>query len=433
MVGVREDSPCREAVLAGDRLLKLNGMRPRDILDCLRWGDEAEVKMELLRDGDVVSLKVRKEEGVPLGLIFDEPVFDGVMTCRNRCGFCFVDQIPPGLRPSLYVKDDDYRLSFYYGNFITLNNLSREDVRRIERLRLSPLYVSLHSTDPALRSYMMGGEGRKGLEVLRRFLDRGLEIHLQIVCCSGINDGEALRRTFQQVLAYYPAASLGVVPVGVTRLADPRSPFLQPHDRRSASRVLEMVEEFQKRALEVLGRRLFFASDEFYLLAEREFPPAADYEGYPQLENGVGMCRKFLEEFEECSRGRGPRATRGRGIITGVAGEAVIRRIFPESEKGPQVVTAENEIFGGSVTVTSLLGGRDIISALRERAPSCRELLIPDTLLKEGRFLDDSTLQEVEEGSGYRLLPVPVNGAALLSELGGGASSEYFDPYGKDE
>lgn len=417
VVEVREESPCREAVRKGDRLLKMNGMKPRDVLDCLRWGDEAEVRMELLRDGEVVSVAVRKEEGMPLGLVFDEPVFDGVMTCRNRCRFCFVDQMPPGLRSSLYMKDDDYRLSFYYGNFITLNNLSREEVKRIEELRLSPLYVSLHTTDPALRSYMMGGEGRKGLEILRRFLMRGLEIHLQVVCCPGINDGDALRQTFQQVLARYPAASLGVVPVGVTRLADPRSPFLQPHDRESASRVLEIVEDFQGRALEMFGRRLFHASDEFYLLAEREFPPADDYEGYPQLENGVGMSRKFLEEIRECG-GRGESSpVRGRGILTGIAGEAVIRRVFPASDTGPEVVAAVNGIFGESVTVTSLLGGRDVLRALHERAPSCRELLIPETLLREGRFLDDITVQEVERRAGYRLLPIPVNGAALLSGL----------------
>lgn len=416
VVEVREGSPCRGIVEVGDLLLALSGRRPRDIIDCLEWGDASRVRLELRRGGRDISCEVRKEEGVPLGLVFDEPVFDGVMTCRNRCRFCFIDQMPPGLRPSLYLKDDDYRLSFYYGNFVTLNNLGRDDLRRVERLRLCPLYVSLHATDARLRSYLMGGNARRGLEALERLLSAGLEMHLQVVACPGINDGEALRLTCEEVLMRFPAASLGVVPVGLTRRAEEAAPGLLPFDAGMAAGLLETVREMQRKSLEMHGRRIVHAADEFYLLAGEDFPEASAYEGYPQLENGVGLARKFLDEAHGGAEEAGEAA--GHGLITGQAGETVIRNILARlSGREVEVVTAQNLLFGGSVNVTSLLGGEDILSALRECRPSCGTLLIPESLLREGRFLDDMALEEVEEKSGYRLLPIPVNGRSLLEAL----------------
>lgn len=415
---MREGSPCRGMVEEGDLLLALSGQRPRDIIDCLEWGDASRVRLELRRRGRDVSCEVRKEEGVPLGLVFDEPVFDGVMTCRNRCRFCFIDQMPPGLRPSLYLKDDDYRLSFYYGNFVTLNNLGRDDLRRVERLRLCPLYVSLHATDVRLRSHLMGGNARRGLEALERLVRAGLEIHLQVVACPGINDGEALRRTCEEVLTRFPVASLGVVPVGLTRRAALATPGLLPFDAGKAARLLETVREIQGKSLEMHGRRIVHAADEFYLLAGEDFPEASAYEGYPQLENGVGMARKFLDEGYGNAEEAGE-AT-GHGLITGKAGETVIRKLLARvSGREVEVVAAQNLLFGGTVTVTSLLGGEDILSALRECRPSCGSLLIPESLLREGRFLDDLALGEVEEKSGYRLLPTAVNGKSLREALTG--------------
>ena len=435
VVQIREGSPCGGMVQEGDLLLEIDGRRPRDILDVMRWGDGSSLRFRLQRGERVLVAEVRKEEGRPLGLVFDEPVFDGVIGCRNRCLFCFVDQMPPGLRPSLYLKDDDYRLSFWYGNFITLNNLDAAEVRRILSLRLSPLYVSLHATDPGLRSRLMGKGAERGLRVLRMLLDAGLEVHLQVVCCPGLNDGLALRCTFEDVLRAYRAASLGVVPVGLTRLAAERAPGLRPHHAGTASAVLELVEEYQGKALGLLGRRLFHASDEFYLLAEREFPPAEDYEGFPQLENGVGMARKFLEEAAALAPAAGyPRGSasreregegsgaaigvKGVGILTGEAGEKVVRKALSGAGvEGVETVTAKNGLFGGTVTVTSLLGGGDILRTLRDRAPSSRDLLIPETLLREGRFLDDLTLEDIFRQTGYRLRPVRVEGAALLAAL----------------
>lgn len=437
IVEVREESPCREAVREGDLLLEVNGRRPRDVLDIMRWGDASAVRLRLQRGDRVLKAWVRKQEGLPLGLVFDEPVFDGVITCRNRCLFCFVDQMPPGLRPSLYVKDDDYRLSFWYGNFITLNNLGSAEVKRILSLRLSPLYVSVHSTDPELRSRLMGRGAERGLRVLRMLLDAGLEVHLQVVCCPGWNDGRALRRTFDDVLRIYRAASLGVVPVGLTRLAGEKAPGIRPHDAGTASSVLELVEEFQGEALGMLGRRLFHASDEFYLLAGRDFPPAEDYEGFPQLENGVGLVRKFLEEafayVRRCDSSR-PSAPldsklerkaaaeekKGLGILTGEAGRHVLRKVLSEAGiEGVELVVSQNDLFGGTVTVTSLLGGGDVMRTLRDAAPSSRDLLIPGTLLREGRFLDDLSLEDISSRTGYRLHPIPVRGDSLLHALKG--------------
>jgi len=389
-----------------------------DILDYLEAGEGRSVSLRLLRGGRKITRRVRKEAGIPLGLVFDQPVFDGVRTCRNDCIFCFVDQMPPGLRETLYVKDDDYRLSFYYGNFITLNNLSTADLERIRRLRLSPLYVSLHATDPTLRSKLMGGNAAKGLAALRMLLDEGIEIHLQVVLCPGINDGEALRRTFREVLDDYRAASLGVVPVGLTSRAAALPGEISPYDDVSARRVLEVVEEYQESALEQCGSRLFYAADEFYLIAEEVFPGEEQYEGYPQLENGVGMARKFIAEAVAESGDIATTDRPPRGVATGEAGERVLREVMEEAGiSGAEVVVARNRLLGGMVTVTALLGGADIIAALEEQRPESRELLIPDSMLREGLFIDDLTLADIERETGYRLIPIEVNGARFLRAL----------------
>jgi putative radical SAM enzyme (TIGR03279 family) len=373
-----------------------------------------------MRDGAEIVHKIRKGPGIPLGLVFDELVFDGMRTCGNRCIFCFVDQMPQGLRPTLYVKYDDYRLSFYYGNFITLNNLSREDLQRIRRLRLSPLYVSLHSTDPALRGRLMGGDAERGLSALRALIDDGLEVHLQVVVCPGYNDGDELRRTLRDVLDSYAAASLGVVPLGLTSQAHRLPRKLAPHDRDSALGVLEVVAEYQAIAMTKYGRRLCFAADEFYLLAGREFPSQEEYEDFPQLENGVGMARKFVEEAREEA---GTPRTGGkplRGIVTGVAGADVVRVALQAAGlRGVEIVTVASDLFGASVTVSALLGGADIVRALREERPASRELLFPDSMLTGEVFLDDLTPADVERDTGYRLIAVRVEGASLIHALSG--------------
>ncbi|NPV58335.1 MAG: DUF512 domain-containing protein [Actinobacteria bacterium] len=418
---VREGSPCWEAVKEGDLLLEIAGRRPLDVLDVMEMGAEGRVKLRLRREGRELTRVIRKPPGQPLYLVFDEAVFDGTRRCANRCVFCFVDQMPPGLRETLYVKDDDYRLSFLHGNFITLNNLSREDVERIMGMRLSPLYVSLHSTSPETRSKLMGGQAEKGLEVLRELLEAGLEIHLQVVVCPGLNDGEELRRTFQEVLEKYKGtASLAAVPVGLTRFAENLPEKVSPHDPDSAACVVELVEEFQSLALESYGSRIFHAADELYLLAGSPFPSEEDYEGYPQLENGVGLARKLMEEMGRAVVELGPTVP-ARGIVTGRLGEIVLRQGLSEAGcTGAETIAVVNRLLGETVTVSGLLAGRDIAEALRETRPASRELLVPESALPEGRFIDDLTPREVEEATGYRLVPCPVEGGELLRLLGGG-------------
>ncbi|MDD3717102.1 MAG: DUF512 domain-containing protein [Actinomycetota bacterium] len=420
VVKVRQGSPCAGKAQPGDLLLEINGKVPMDIIDYMQASEESSVSLRLAREGKRMTRKIRKDAGVPLGLVFDDPVFDGVRTCRNHCIFCFVDQLPRGLRPSLYVKDDDYRLSFYYGNFITLNNISRDDLDRIRRLRISPLYVSLHSTDIVLRRRMMGGEAGRGLSVLKSLLQEGLEIHLQVVVCPGINDGGELRRTFRDVLETYTAASLGVVPVGLTLPSHAMRHSLTPHDSASARNVIETVVEYQALAMERNGRRTFFAADEFYCLAGREFPPAEEYDDYPQLENGVGMARKFLDEVREAAASATPLAATRRGIVTGQAGAEVIGAALGAAGiEGVEVITARNRLFGPGVTVTALLGGGDIAASLMDEAPTSLELLIPATMLREGRFLDDVTTSRIERDTGYRLIATDVEGHALVRALRG--------------
>ncbi len=416
---VREGSPCEGAVEEGDLLLEIGGRHPLDVLDVLYLGAEGRVRLRLRRGGRELTRVIRKPPEQPLSLLFDRAVFDGVRRCANRCVFCFVDQMPPGLRASLYLKDDDYRLSFLHGNFITLNNLSRGDVERIRKIRISPLYVSLHATRPSLRAELMGAGAERGLAVLRELMEAGLEVHLQVVVCPGINDGDELERTFRDVLEDYDnASSLAAVPVGLTRFAHRLPRPLRAHDSHSAAAVLDLVEEFQALALERTGRRLFFAADEFYLLAGREFPPEEEYEDYPQLENGVGMARKFLEEAARAAREGGSHAPR-RGVLTGTLGAAVLERALKEAETGAELVRVRNLLLGETVTVSGLLAGRDVISALREAPPSCGELLLPETALREGRFLDDLTPLEVEGATGFRIVPCPVDGGEFLGQLAG--------------
>ncbi len=417
---VREGSPCRGAVKEGDLLLDIGGRRPLDVLDVMDMGEQSRVRLRLRRGRREIARVIRKPCGYPLSIVFDEAVFDGVRRCSNRCVFCFVDQMPPGLRASLYLKDDDYRLSFLYGNFITLNNLTPQDEERIIRMRISPLYVSLHTTDPALRCEIMGGKAEKGLRLLRGLLQAGLEIHLQVVVCPGLNDGAELRRTFRQVMEEYgTAASLAVVPVGLTRFSERLPRALRPHDPATAAAVLDAVGEFQGKALENLGSRLFYAADEFYLLAGRELPGEEEYEGYPQLENGVGMVRKLVREISREAR-KSVQCEPVRGVLTGTLAEAVLRQALESAGcPGVELVPVRNRLMGETVTVSGLMAGKDVISALLEARPSPKELLLPENALRDGRFIDDLTPREVEEATGYRIVPCPVDGGALLGMLCG--------------
>ncbi len=420
---VSEDSPLQGVVRPGDLLLEINGVRPRDIIDYLWLQEEERIDLLLEREGRNYRIQLKKRGGRPLGLTFRHPLFDAILTCKNRCIFCFVDQLPSGLRPSLYLKDDDYRLSFLDGNFVTLAGLPKKELRRIVNLRLSPLYYSLHSTDPDHRDYMMGtAHSRGSLRKLRYLLKKGIEIHLQVVLCPGINDGRRLERIFHDVLDNYPAASLGVVPVGLTRYRGNLRETINPVEEKLAQEVLEQVDRFQKISLKKKGRRLFFAADEFYLMLGEDLPRGEEYEDYPQLENGIGLSRKFIDDFRTSLRARGvPEMGRGITILTGVLGGKVLRLAMAGTGLAEaswlQIRPLGNILLGESITVSGLLSGIDIIKGL-EADPIAGEIaLVPATQLREGRFLDSMELEEVSKRIGKTIIPVPADGSSLVEVL----------------
>src|SRR6516165_6488461 len=298
VVAVAPGSPADVAGLSpGDEILSLNGETVRDVIQYQLQTDEALVELELRRGGLERHVEVEKRAGEPLGLELASAVFDRVRTCDNHCPFCFIYQLPQGMRRSLYLKDDDYRLSFLYGNFTTLTRFTELDAERILTERLGPLFVSIHTTDPELRAGMLRNpKGATSLRWLRVLLDGGIEVHGQIVVCPGVNDDAALEDTLAGILDRFPSlASVGAVPLGVSRYSN--EPEMRPHTVQEAQRVLDTVEEWQGLFRRAVGHRMVFAADEYYLPAGREPPPARHYEGFPQHENGIGMARAFSESF----------------------------------------------------------------------------------------------------------------------------------------
>src|SRR5205807_2821307 len=292
VVAVAPGSPAASTgIQPGDEVLALNGEAVRDVIRYQLQADEPVVELEVRRGGLEQLAVVEKPAGAPLGLELDSPVFDRVQTCDNHCPFCFIHQLPKGMRRSLYVKDDDYRLSFLYGNFTTLTRFTEADLERVVEERLSPLFVSIHATDPEVRADMLRNRrGATSLRWLRALLDHGIEVHGQVVCCPGTNDGEVLHDTLAGVLDEYPELStVAVVPLGVSRHTS--EPGLRVHTRQEAADVVDTVEEWQEVFRAGLGRRVVFAADEYYLLCGRPFPEAEAYEGFPQHENGIGIAR----------------------------------------------------------------------------------------------------------------------------------------------
>jgi putative radical SAM enzyme (TIGR03279 family) len=298
VVSVAPGSPAERAgIVVGDEIAAVGGQVPRDVIQYQLLVDEADLALELNRGGLELEVEVAKAEGEPLGLEVHSALFDQVRTCDNHCEFCFIYQLPPGLRSSLYLKDDDYRLSFLYGNFTTLTRFTESDLERVVTERLSPLNVSIHATDPEVRADLLHNRrGATSLRWLRALLDHGIEVHGQIVVCPGVNDGAVLDDTLAGVLDLYPElASLCVVPLGVSRYSN--GPRMRPHTRAEAAAVVAAVDDWQELYRVTLGHRLVFAADEYYLLAEMPFPPAEAYEGFAMHEDGIGMARTFELEF----------------------------------------------------------------------------------------------------------------------------------------
>jgi len=411
--GIEKGSIAEEIGLEkGDYLSKINGKVVRDLLDYQYLSAEEELELEISKaNGETWSIEIEKDESEDLGLEFLTPVFDGTRSCRNKCVFCFVEQMPPKLRATLYCKDDDYRLSFLHGNYITLTNLREEDWEKILQYRLTPLYISVHTTNPQLRVKMMNNPAAgKIKEQLTKLAQAGIQMNLQIVLCPGLNDQQVLDETISDLAKLYPhLLSIAVVPVGLTKYREGLYP-LEPLNKEKSRQIIHQVKTWQKKFKKELGTRLVFLSDEFYLTADLELPKREDYEDFLQLENGVGLSRIFLDDFHQEERSLPKSLPRKKRvtIISGVLAANFLSKIIEKLNKVKNLqVTLEvikNSFFGHSVTVTGLLTGTDILANLKQRQLG-EEILLPRIVFKEGEeiFLDGMKLQDLEQA-----LQVPV-------------------------
>ena len=389
-------------IAGGDYVIAINGAEPADILDWqLAESDEELILTIQHQDGELVEYEIEKDYDETLGIIFASPTLDRLRICQNRCLFCFVDQMPPQLRQTLYIKDDDYRLSFLTGSYITLTNVREEDLERIIRLHLSPLYVSVHATDPELRRRLMNHR-RAGelLSVMQRLVAAGIQFHTQVVLCPGLNDGEALEQTIADLFALYPAVqTLAVVPVGLTGYREGLY-SLQLTDQEHARQVLIQIEAWQRRCLKEQQTRFVFAADEFYTLAGRMPPAAEAYEGFRQLENGVGMVRLFLDDWERHEKNlpvkltKPTTATIATGVSAAVYLAPVVERLNQIENLQLTLLTVENHFFGGGVTVAGLLTSHDLNRVLPQVKGT---LYLPAVMLNASRelFLDGRTAAEL--------------------------------------
>jgi putative radical SAM enzyme (TIGR03279 family) len=435
---VAPDSPAaRAGLLVGDVIELIEGVAPLDVIEYQQLVDRADPALVVRREGAPLARRivVAKPAGEPLGIRVDSAVFDRIRTCDNHCEFCFIYQLPKGLRRSLYLKDDDYRLSFLYGNFTTLTRFTELDAERVIEERLSPLYVSIHATDPSLRAAMLRNpRGATSLRWLDVLLEAGIEVHGQVVVCPGVNDGEHLARTLGDTLDRFAAlSSVGVVPLGTSDHSN--EPTMRPHTADEAGRVLDLVERFGDLSLAALGERRIYASDEFYLVAGRAMPTAEYYEGFGQLENGIGMAAALEAEFSgtdvhEADLGGGGffhsvdgappwgyRATRADldrpgtaapVILTGEYGAQVLTDLLDRHSAPPiEVLGVENTFFGGNTAVAGLLCGADLSAAMMARGAA--RYVLPDVCLSEGRFLDGTTPAELP----FSVEVVETSGVAL--------------------
>jgi len=400
---VRPDSVAAELGLrAGDVLLSINGHPLRDVIDYRFYAAEEELELVVKRDRRRIVYRVERDYDQELGIEFTEPTFDGLRLCNNRCEFCFFKGLPQGMRRSLYIRDDDYRYSFLFGNFITLTNLTEDDWDRLAEQRLSPLYVSVHATDLALRRRILGNPAAPDVvEQLKRLGSLGIQVHAQIVLIPGLNDGPHLARTVAELAALYPTVqSIAVVPLGLTKYHPCLFRLYEPGE---AGPILAQVSAWQREYRRQHGLNLVYASDEWYLLAGLEVPPAEEYDDFPQLENGVGLTRVFLdEEFRVSSFGFRV------GKITLVCGTLIApvleRRAAELSGVAVEVVPVENHFFGPAVTVSGLLTGRDVIEALQGRDLGDVVFLPRAMFDASGELtLDNMSLAAIEDALGVRV------------------------------
>lgn len=439
VVAVTTGSPAAHVgVQAGDEIVRINGEVPRDIIEWQMAADEADVELDVQRGGLDLAFSIEKRAGEPLGVDVSSAVFDRVRTCDNHCEFCFIYQLPKGMRRSLYLKDDDYRLSFLYGNFTTLTRFTEADLERVITERLSPLHVSIHATDPDVRSHMLKNpRGAMSLRWLRALLDHDIVVRGQIVVCPGVNDGGVLADTMAGILDRFPELdSVAVVPLGISKFNGESA--MRLHTVAEAQAVVDLVDDWQDVFQATLGKRMVYAADEYYLMAERPFPPSERYDGFPMHEDGIGMARTFEAEFggrsnEATGVRRGffaavdappnpaaytglrpstpcstessggvsaislrPRRNAPIGVLTGELGALVLGPLIDSLGRDDiRVIAVRNDFFGGNTGVTGLLTGEDVTRTLAAE-PQGHRYLLPDVCLSdEGRFLDGLTVGDL--------------------------------------
>ena len=413
----------RYGIKVGEKLLTINGHEIIDVLDYRFYGYDAESVVTLSSpEGKVREVRIRKEEGQDLGLNFDTYLMDEMRPCSNHCIFCFVDQMPPGMRQSLYFKDDDARLSFLLGNYITLTNISPREAQRIMELHISPINVSVHATDPQLHCTMLGNkDARQSLEYMRQFAEAGIVMNGQIVVCPGWNDGDQLRRTMSDIMDM-GFAGCSVVPVGLTKYRKGLAK-LNPVDKETARDIIAIAEEYGQKCLEKFGTRLFFCADELFLKAELPLPEEDYYEGYRQLENGVGMLRSLESDFMAALDSEElPESPTPFTIATGTAAAPHLTMLLERAQerfpglKG-QVIAVENDFFGHTIDVAGLLTGQDIAAQLKGRVEG--RVLIPLHMLRHGEnvFLDDYTVERLSEELCVPVQVVGIDGGDLADAM----------------
>ena len=419
----------RAGIKCGDLLDKINGRDINDVLDYRFFLAEKDVVLSLLRDGERLTVEIKKSQYDDIGLDFETPLMDKKHSCENKCIFCFIDQLPRGMRKTLYFKDDDSRLSFLHGNYITLTNLHDKDIDRIIEMHISPVNISIHTTNPELRVKMMHNK-RAGevLSYIKRLSDAGISLCGQIVLCKGINDGEELSRTMRDLCEFFPAMqSVSIVPAGLTRFREKLYP-LEGFSKEEAARVLEQVNSFGEKMRDRHGVRMFYCADEFYLKAEQALPDEDYYDGYPQIENGVGMITSTLSEFydeldyidEYLAEVKLPRTV---SVATGVAAyDTVISmaRALEERINGLKINVYKivNNFFGESITVAGLLTGKDISEQLNGKDLG-EVLFFPENALRADGdlFLDDISPEELGKALGVTARPAHNDGAQFIKDM----------------
>lgn len=429
-----------------DRLLFIDGQEIEDIFDYRFYTGDTYLEMTVLKpDGEEWLLEIEKDPEEDLGLHFENGLMDEYRSCRNRCVFCFIDQMPPGMRETLYFKDDDSRLSFLQGNYITLTNMSPRDMERIIRFHLAPINISVHTTDPTLRCEMLHNRFAGDiLEKMQALYEAEIEMNGQIVLCPGLNDGAQLERSIEDLSRFLPhMKSLSVVPVGITKYRDGLYP-LRTFDKKEAETVIDQIESWQKKLFDRHGVHFVHASDEFYILAGRPLPEETRYDGYLQLENGVGMVRLLLNEVREALADQGKDEREAElSLATGLLAEGYLREVLRWiREKFPRITVhlygIRNDFFGPSITVAGLVTGGDLIAQLKGR-PLGSRLLLPSVMLRSGEdvFLDDITVGQVEKALQVPIDIVKSSGNALLKGIIGEGPvqgrAETYRPYENKE